>query len=141
MSAPGHGAWRKSIIGASDGAATVAKAVWEQLADLHANTSGCRPPPLAGSGVGSHGQQVLVLLRRSENSTWFQAGDRAELLEGRFSMCKFESGSLLFRVARCIMDYAAGGVVGSLHSRVVDRLEGQREELEVGLGDLPPLER
>ena len=77
----------------------------------------------------------------SENSTWFQAGDRAELLEGRFSMCKFESGSLLFRVARCIMDYAAGGVVGSLRSRVVDRLEGQREELEVGLGDLPLVER
>ena len=56
-------------------------------------------------------------------------------------MCKFKSGSLLFRVARGIMYYAAGGVVGSLRSRVVDRLEGQREELEVGLGDLPPLER
>ena len=57
-------AWRKSIIGASDRAATVAKAVWEQLADLHANTSGCRPPPRAGSDVGSHGQQVLVLPER-----------------------------------------------------------------------------
>ena len=29
--------------------------------------------------------------RRSENSTWFKAGDRAEFLEGRFSMSnKFE---------------------------------------------------
>ena len=64
LSQDGVRSGRKSIIGASDRAATVAKAVWEQLADLHANTSGCRPPPLAGSGVGSHGQQVLVLLER-----------------------------------------------------------------------------
>ena len=36
---------------------------------------------------------------------------------------------------------AAGGVMGSLRSSVVDRLEGQREALEVGLGDLPLKER
>ena len=48
----------------SDRTATVAKAVWEQLSDLHANTSGCRPPSLAGSGVGIRGQQVHVLLER-----------------------------------------------------------------------------
>ena len=71
--------------------------------------------------------------RRSENSTWFKAGDRAEFLEGRFSMSKFEGGSLLFRVARCVMYYATGRVVGPLRSCVVNRLEGQREELEVGL--------
>ena len=71
--------------------------------------------------------------RRSENSTWFKAGDRAEFLEGRFSMSKFEGGSLLFRVAPCVMYYATGRVVGPLRSCVVNRLEGQREELEVGL--------
>ena len=32
----------------------------------------------------------------SENSARFKAGDRAEFLEGRFSVSKFESGSLLF---------------------------------------------
>ena len=47
--------------------------------------------------------------RRSENSTWFnKAGDRAEFLEARFSTSKFEGGSLLFRVARCVMYYATG---------------------------------
>ena len=72
--------------------------------------------------------------RRSENSTWFnKAGDRAEFLEARFSTSKFEGGSLLFRVARCVMYYATGRVVGPLCSCVVNRLEGQREELEVGL--------
>ena len=58
-----------------------------------------------------------------KDSAGFEASDRSKLLEGGFAMGEFEGGSFLFQVSRSVVYDAAGGVVGSLRSRIIDRLE------------------
>ena len=56
-------------------------------------------------------------------------------------MSKLQGCALLLSSPCGVVDDTAGGVVGSLRSSIVNRLEGQCEELEVLLGDLPLIER